>query len=1130
MAKKKKPHEQEDLLGPAPEPTLLQKAGRGIVSGISAAANLLDLPGSSVRDTIAGVSTGNWSKYNPLDQWLTPFQSDNRATGRDLNRSFGLSGRKDTWGNWGGGIATEIATDPLTYLTFGGSALGKFGKVAKAAGIHGDTAAGIYAKAMGKPLGSFGKREARLGLTGDMIKQADPTAYTKLAETAERSGFDLAGNMDQPLGGMASFWPIGTVLGTGQKAQKMAGFMDDVGETIRHWEIPGTGVRPVGDIANLFNARAGGATNRSLLQLSGKTIDDKARAVAGVREKVAFLAHERKRLGISEADIDKWLDYPGQAPAHAQPLVAEHLKLYYDLPREMQEWGSARKDVNPQMAWAGSDVRYKPRALVDNLVDRPGGKSKQYSGHTESDLGREDWTKGVRGGDAVLREMAKETGRLKKLGMDPHQISIELEQKFGNNFEPQFFPGEQVNAILKSKKYRGLDLAGALQLASQGQKVKVGGKVLKPKDTFLEAAQHLSSMSDEALEAGVWGNDPLFDIEQRMTQDYGAFEVMKNTLGFLSEKYKTDPNSFLPQPGSISMRELLSGDKAKHVRGLGMTAGDNRAGAAKKFYELTQGLDISTLPVKQAKKLISEFKQLHVDPETAKHLLSVSEGVTGPESVNKMLRLWDSLTAFTKALFTTGDWVRFNTRNLPGGVFNNAMVKQASMEGMKAAFDMATSGVVKGAMNLPIVQQIAKQRGIVLADDKAATNILAELAYAHEVTAHAGTGNPTHAQHLGGKLDDILSEIPGNKPFTASGLGQTLAGRKGEWNPKNWRVRGVLGAEETTMPWMRAGEQVGDFTEHMIRFSGFYTLLKQGVDPAEAALRIGEAQARYQNRFYTKFEQDTMQRLLLFYKFSKAQLPFMIRQLAEEPGGRLSKVLRAINRFRSDDENVPDWIKETTSIPVGQQEDGTKRYITGLGLPFEDPVQFASPSAQNLLMEGASRLNPLIKGPLEYMTGQSFFQKGGPHGGRPLEDLDPVLGRTLSNIGQLTGLRDSQAPIRYPGSGAIEHVLSNSPLSPFLTKARTLTDPRKGIGAKASNLLTGLKMTDVSPGTQDNELRRKIQRIEKELGAKTYLQTYIPKEVASELSPAERAQAEQLAALKKLLQDRSKERKKGPKK
>jgi hypothetical protein len=95
----------------------------------------------------------------------------------------------------------------------------------------------------------------------------------------------------------------------------------------------------------------------------------------------------------------------------------------------------------------------------------------------------------------------------------------------------------------------------------------------------------------------------------------------------------------------------------------------------------------------------------------------------------------------------------------------------------------------------------------------------------------------------------------------------------------------------------------------------------------------------------------------------------------------------------------------------------------------------------------------------------------------------------------------------------------------MMTKVRTATDPRKSNSAKASNLLTGLKISDVSPAAQDRELRNRVQRIEKQLGARTFTETYLPKEVREGMSPAEAAQAAQLAALKRLLDERSKKRK-----
>lgn len=83
------------------------------------AGNVLDLPGSSLRDLLSG--------NNPFDQWATPFSSDNRASGRDVlqpllgaNEETGMSGWfdnpmegvKDL-----AGFGFEMAADPLNFVS-----------------------------------------------------------------------------------------------------------------------------------------------------------------------------------------------------------------------------------------------------------------------------------------------------------------------------------------------------------------------------------------------------------------------------------------------------------------------------------------------------------------------------------------------------------------------------------------------------------------------------------------------------------------------------------------------------------------------------------------------------------------------------------------------------------------------------------------------------------------------------------------------------------------------------------------------------------------------------------------------------------------------------------------------------
>jgi hypothetical protein len=88
---------------------------------LEGAGNFLDLPGSSVRDLLSG--------RDPRDQWSTPFQGKNRASGRDVlapwigeNEETGMSGWLDN--PMEGvkdmvGFGAEMLTDPLNLIPAG---------------------------------------------------------------------------------------------------------------------------------------------------------------------------------------------------------------------------------------------------------------------------------------------------------------------------------------------------------------------------------------------------------------------------------------------------------------------------------------------------------------------------------------------------------------------------------------------------------------------------------------------------------------------------------------------------------------------------------------------------------------------------------------------------------------------------------------------------------------------------------------------------------------------------------------------------------------------------------------------------------------------------------------------------
>lgn len=99
---------------------------------LAGAGNLLDLPGSSLRDLLSG--------RNPFDQWATPFSDVNRASGRDVlqpflgaNEETGMSGWMDNPMEGFkdiAGFGAEVLLDPLNLVPLG--AVGKALKGRKA--------------------------------------------------------------------------------------------------------------------------------------------------------------------------------------------------------------------------------------------------------------------------------------------------------------------------------------------------------------------------------------------------------------------------------------------------------------------------------------------------------------------------------------------------------------------------------------------------------------------------------------------------------------------------------------------------------------------------------------------------------------------------------------------------------------------------------------------------------------------------------------------------------------------------------------------------------------------------------------------------------------------------------------
>ena len=329
--------------------------------------------------------------------------------------------------------------------------------------------------------------------------------------------------------------------------------------------------------------------------------------------------------------------------------------------------------------------------------------------------------------------------------------------------------------------------------------------------------------------------------------------------------------------------------------------------------------------------------------------------------------------------------------------------------------------------------------------------------------------------------------------------------------------------------WMESGKKMAAAVEFQNRVPGYLYLREKGYSPRAAAKEVERLQFDYDN--VTGFEKDYARRISPFWTFMKKNLELTAGTLANQPGGVTGQMIRAIGAGKEDNEVMPTELSNTTAIPLNPLKDGSKRYLSGFGLPFEAATPYlAAPlgleHTRDARLEYLSSFNPYLKYPLEGAIGQTFFQRG-LEGGRPLRELDPTMARLAENVatpfGRGQGLAD--AAKRVPGWMALEHAAANSPGAKYLSSARTLTDQRKWqnrdmvLPDALTNLLSPARITTVSPQRQERLLQQASNVLADNLGAKSWKNRYFKKEDIARAQQENPLLAAQMQALNNLWKD-----------
>lgn len=522
-----------------------------------------------------------------------------------------------------------------------------------------------------------------------------------------------------------------------------------------------------------------------------------------------------------------------------------------------------------------------------------------------------------------------------------------------------------------------------------------------------------------ALQRPFFHADPITDLRTRALYSERAKAGAYATYGMLANAAQRGVGG----PDMVPIQKALEG------AGLTFTVTDNATGQVRgALSKMAEHLKVG----------VSDLGDFYVPADIAGDVARYGSAATSYAGVRPLLGVIDAVTDLTKT-FQTAVWPAFHIRNFMSAV---------SMNYFTGAKDPTRMGVM--AYVQPYIDAIAWRGGkqVAGANKIAGLQHLAEDAATQALATEIAAQGLTHGK---GIFEDTATaaatttRLPGDP---AKGLlesaGETVA-QQG-WRAANpLMTRGVLANEDVFLP-AAIGRKLGADTDDVTRVAHYIARRRQGFTPEAAALEVKKALYDYTD--LTPFERGVMRRMIPFYGWMRNNLPFHVEQIITEPGGKVATAIKAGASLRQKEGGfVPPYLGEGLAIPLGEEKEGTQRYLSQLGLPFEDAFQPITPSGglQRLLQRGLSNINPLLKGPLEYAAGTQFYS------GRPLEEL--------------------YGPTGYE---SLDQAIMSGPLSRFYTTGRTLGDERKNAATKALNLLTGTRLTDVDVDKQREIAGRQI--------------------------------------------------------
>jgi len=481
--------------------------------------------------------------------------------------------------------------------------------------------------------------------------------------------------------------------------------------------------------------------------------------------------------------------------------------------------------------------------------------------------------------------------------------------------------------------------------------------------------------------------------------------------------------------------------------------------------------------------------ELWVDPKTAETIGKYMEIQTKPAS-----SLWGkAYNGYTGAMKfgLTLPWPAFHLRNWVDGTWRNYMRTSPRTYSL-AELTASEARFAKVGLGAGGLEELPHWREFVNSDVLEGQNI-------SEVAATMGL--------TGGEAPATLLQAV-TEPLRPRYWEQT---DKWDWlNPLN--TRGIRKAEKTSKQNVLAemGSRTHQYVELHNRYVPFAAAMDHGLDAAQARKLVLDIQYDYSRlkggALQGNFGDTVARKVFPFWSFMQNNVPYQLGQLFNAPGGGHAQTLRFINQMhRSNKEYLPEWLSERTAIRIPGDDDEKAKFVRQFGLSIEDLTRFSPHFTGQAAKRTASRflaeMNPALTLPVKLFMQEDLYS------GRPLKEM--------------------KGPTGIP---VLDAAIMSTPASRGINTAEMLLDERSGLGLKALNLLSGVKV-----GSYDLE-KAKAYDLEKANEAviagspksRSFTQIYIPKaereNVSAETLRAVERSKQLTKKIRELLDRRKKEK------